>query len=166
MDCTTAHNLVQALDARVHQQREAVRATVYALQQRLINVLDNEPIVLYGPPGCGKTLMVKTLVSEYFVPRYWPVLHLNGSIPLLAQGADMLLRSCVPRRPVCVVVDDIDKAHSDHLSELMETLRQHAQNKYLLCFFVCNQLPPIDDAVVVRFNDVNLRPHGADCMNE
>lgn len=165
-DYASTHHLAPLLTARIPAQQQAISGVVSALQLWLSDQL-TAPILLCGPPGCGKRLMVQAIASQWLVPHFWTVVQLNASCwpSLLAKSTDDLLLACGSRR-VCVVVDAIDKALPEHLAQLTETLRRHAQTKHLLCFFICEQVPASIDGYVVQFSDVDLRQQRVDCMDE
>jgi len=120
-------------------------------------------VVLYGPPGCGKTYAVEKLVE--FLG--WPCYHIDsGSIGStfihetgmrIASVFDKAMKSA----PAVVIIDEMESflsdretgsSHTHHMEEVAEFLRripEAAQNRVLV-FGMTNRIKAIDPAIIRR----------------
>lgn len=67
--------------------------------------LQKRGILLYGPPGCGKTCILQTLIKQ-LVDAGGIVLNMSGFI--MARRALSAIRRIEPERPVMIVYEDME----------------------------------------------------------
>lgn len=141
--------------------------------EHIINIL-NEPerykklgidfpssIILYGPPGCGKTYAVDKLVEFLDLPKY----EINSStiaspyIHDTSKKISAMFEAAANSAPSVVVIDEMESYMSDrnsfgesshHTEEVAEFLRQiqEANKKHVLVIAMTNLLDKIDPAIL------------------
>ena len=143
--------------------------------EHIINIL-NEPerykrlgidfpssIILYGPPGCGKTYAVDRLVEYLGLPKY----EINSATiasPFIHDTAKKIagvFESAINSAPSVVVIDEMESylsnreavtSNTQHYEEVAEFLRQiqEAQKNKVLIIAMTNMYDKIDPAILRR----------------
>lgn len=143
--------------------------------EHIINIL-NEPerysklgidfpssIILYGPPGCGKTFAVDRLVEYLGLPKF----EINSATiasPYIHDTAKKIagvFESAINSAPSVVVIDEMESylsnretpsSNSQHFEEVAEFLRQiqEAQKNKVLIIAMTNMYDKIDPAILRR----------------
>ena len=143
--------------------------------EHIINIL-NEPerykrlgidfpssIILYGPPGCGKTYAVDRLVEYLGLPKF----EINSATiasPYVHDTAKKIagvFESAINSAPSVVVIDEMESylsnretpsSNSQHYEEVAEFLRQiqEAQKNKVLIIAMTNMYSKIDPAILRR----------------
>lgn len=120
-------------------------------------------IILYGPPGCGKTYAVDKLVEFLGLPRY----DVNSStiaspyIHDTARKVADIFQNAINSAPSIVVIDEMESylsnresasSNSQHFEEVAEFLRQiqEAQKNKVLIIAMTNMYEKIDPAIIRR----------------
>ena len=118
-------------------------------------------IILYGPPGCGKTYAVDRLVEYLKLPKY----EINSSsiaspyIHDTSRKISGIFETAIQNAPSVVVIDEMESYLSDRgssgdsthkLEEVAEFLRQiqEANKKHVLVIAMTNMLDKIDPAIL------------------
>lgn len=144
-------------------------------QEHIINIL-NEPeryqklgidfpsaVLLYGPPGCGKTFAVEKLIEYLGLPSF----EINSATiasPYIHDTAKKISRvfeTAISKAPSIVVIDEMESylsdrnaptSNSQHLEEVAEFLRQvqNAQKNHVLIIAMTNMYEKIDPAILRR----------------
>ena len=144
-------------------------------KEHIIDIVKNEekyasmgvnfpsPIILYGPPGCGKTFAVDRLAEFLKWPRY----DINsGSIgsPYIhdtSKKTAEIFEQAIHNAPSLVVIDEMEaflserstvNAGSHHIEEVAEFLRRipEASKNKVLVIAMTNMLEVIDPAILRR----------------
>lgn len=143
--------------------------------EHIINIL-NEPeryqklgidfpssVILYGPPGCGKTYAVDKLVEHLRLPKF----EINSAtiaspyIHDTAKKVAEVFESAINSAPSIVVIDEMESylsnretpsSNSQHYEEVAEFLRQiqYAQKNKVLIIAMTNMYDKIDPAILRR----------------
>lgn len=143
--------------------------------EHIINIL-NEPerykklgidfpssIILYGPPGCGKTYAVDRLVEYLGLPKY----EINSATiasPFIHDTSKKIagvFESAINSAPSIVVIDEMESylsnreavtSNTQHYEEVAEFLRQiqEAQKNKVLIIAMTNMYDKIDPAILRR----------------
>ncbi|MDR3293909.1 MAG: ATP-binding protein [Clostridiales bacterium] len=143
--------------------------------EHIVNIL-NEPerykklgvdfpssVILYGPPGCGKTYAVDRLVEFLDIPKF----EINSAtiaspyIHDTSKKISAVFENAIQNAPSVVVIDEMESylshrdsinANSSHLEEVAEFLRQiqQAQQNKVLIIAMTNMYDKIDPAVLRR----------------
>ncbi len=143
--------------------------------EHIINIL-NEPerysrlgidfpssIILYGPPGCGKTYAVDRLVEYLDLPKF-EINSASIASPYIhdtAKRISGIFESAINSSPSVVVIDEMESylsnredstAGGHHFEEVAEFLRQiqTAQNNKVLIIGMTNMYEKIDPAILRR----------------
>lgn len=143
--------------------------------EHIINIL-NEPerysrlgidfpssVILYGPPGCGKTYAVDRLVDYLGLPKF-EINSASIASPYIhdtAKRISGIFSSAIKAAPSIIVIDEMESYLSDredsgmnghHYEEVAEFLRQiqAAQNNKVLIIAMTNMYSKIDPAVLRR----------------
>ena len=121
-------------------------------------------IVLYGPPGCGKTFAVEQLVE--FLD--WPIFYIDSNsvgspyIHETSKKVSEIFDKAVESSPAAVVIDEMESYLSDrqisqgsglhHVEEVAEFLRRipQATENEILVIGMTNRLEMIDPAILRR----------------
>lgn len=119
------------------------------------------PIILYGPPGCGKTFAVERLV-EYID---WPTFSIDSSsigspyIHETSRKISEVFEKAIDAAPSVIVIDEMESFLSNrqtsaesgvhHVEEVAEFLRRipEALSKNVLIIAMTNMIELIDPAV-------------------
>ena len=118
-------------------------------------------IILYGPPGCGKTYAVDKLVEYLKLPKY----EINSSsiaspyIHDTSRKISGIFETAIKNAPSVVVIDEMESYLSDRgnagdsthkLEEVAEFLRQiqEANKNHVLVIAMTNMLDKIDPAIL------------------
>ena len=118
-------------------------------------------IILYGPPGCGKTYAVDRLVEYLKLPKY----EINSSsiaspyIHDTSRKISSIFETAIKNAPSVVVIDEMESYLSDRgnagdsthkLEEVAEFLRQiqEANKNHVLVIAMTNMLDKIDPAIL------------------
>lgn len=118
-------------------------------------------IILYGPPGCGKTYAVDRLVEYLKLPKY----EINSSsiaspyIHDTSRKISGIFETAIKNAPSVVVIDEMESYLSDRgntgdsthkLEEVAEFLRQiqEANKNHVLVIAMTNMLDKIDPAIL------------------
>lgn len=122
------------------------------------------PIVLHGPPGCGKTFAVERLV-EYLD---WPIYFIESSsigspyIHETSRKVSEIFDKAIDSAPSVIVIDEMESYLSDRQSgsssgqhrveEVAEFLRRipEATKHHVLIIGMTNRLEMIDSAILRR----------------
>ena len=120
------------------------------------------PVVLHGPPGCGKTYAVERLV-EYLG---WPCLQIDASSvasPYIHDTSKKIadvFEQAIEQAPSVIVIDEMDAFLADRQSggeqhrveEVAEFLRRipQAQQHRVLILGMTNRIDIIDPAILRR----------------
>lgn len=143
--------------------------------EHIVNIL-NEPerykklgidfpssIVLYGPPGCGKTYAVDRLVEFLELPKF-EVTSATVASPYIhdtSKKISAVFESAIKSSPSVIVIDEMESylsnrnnmnAGTHHLEEVAEFLRQiqEAQKNKVIVIAMTNMLDKIDPAILRR----------------
>lgn len=141
--------------------------------EHIVNIL-NEPerykklgidfpssIILYGPPGCGKTFAVDKLVEFLKLPKF----EINSSsiaspfIHDTSKKVSAVFENAINSAPSVVVIDEMESYLSDrngagegahHVEEVAEFLRQiqEANKKHVIVIAMTNMINKIDPAIL------------------
>lgn len=141
--------------------------------EHIVNIL-NEPerykklgidfpssIILYGPPGCGKTYAVDKLVEFLQLPKF----EINSSsiaspyIHDTSKKVSAVFENAINSAPSVVVIDEMESYLSDrngagegahHIEEVAEFLRQiqEANKKHVIVIAMTNMINKIDPAIL------------------
>ena len=121
-------------------------------------------IVLYGPPGCGKTFAVERLV-EYLD---WPIFYIDSNsigspyIHETSRKVGEVFDRAIDAAPSMIVIDEMESYLSDrqihestglhHVEEVAEFLRRipEANKRQVLVIGMTNRLEMIDSAILRR----------------
>ena len=120
-------------------------------------------ILLYGPPGCGKTYAVNKLVEYLGLPEF----EINSSTiasPFIHDTAKKISEVFARANhcaPYIVVIDEMESylsdrnsvtSNSQHIEEVAEFLRQiqNAQDNHVLVIAMTNMYDKIDSAILRR----------------
>lgn len=120
-------------------------------------------ILLYGPPGCGKTFAVNKLVDFLDLPKF----EINSSTiasPYIHDTSKKIagiFESAKNSAPSVVIIDEMESylsnrempaSNSQHYEEVAEFLRQiqDAQNNQILIIAMTNMYDKIDPAILRR----------------
>lgn len=120
-------------------------------------------ILLYGPPGCGKTYAVNKLVEYLGLPKF----EINSSTiasPFIhdtAKKISEIFARAIHCAPSIVVIDEMESylsdrnsatSNSQHIEEVAEFLRQiqNAQDNHVLVIAMTNMYDKIDPAILRR----------------
>jgi len=119
-------------------------------------------IVLHGPPGCGKTFAVETLVSYLD----WPCFTIDSSSigsPYIHETGRKIAQTfekAMEQAPSIMIIDEMeafltkrDKAYHEHkIEEIAEFLRRipEATKKNVLIIAMTNRIEMIDPAILRR----------------
>ena len=121
-------------------------------------------IVLHGPPGCGKTFAVDSLVE--FLD--WPIFHIDSNsvgspyIHETSRKVSEVFDKAMDAAPSVIVIDEMESYLSDrqihqstglhHVEEVAEFLRRipEATSKQVLVIGMTNRLEMIDPAILRR----------------
>ena len=121
-------------------------------------------IVLYGPPGCGKTFAVERLV-EYLD---WPIFYIDSNsvgspyIHETSKKVGEVFDRAIDVAPSMIVIDEMESYLSDrqihestglhHVEEVAEFLRRipEANKRQVLVIGMTNRLEMIDSAILRR----------------
>lgn len=120
-------------------------------------------VVLYGPPGCGKTFAVERLVEYLDWPSYEissasigsPYIHETG------KKISAVFDEAISNAPAVIVIDEMesflssrasDSVGGHHVEEVAEFLRRipDAINSKVLIIGMTNQIDMIDPAIIRR----------------
>lgn len=118
-------------------------------------------ILLYGPPGCGKTYAVNKLVEYLGLPKF----EINSStiaspyIHDTAKKISEVFARAIRCAPSIVVIDEMESylsdrnsatSNSQHIEEVAEFLRQiqNAQDNHVLVIAMTNMYDKIDPAIL------------------
>ena len=121
------------------------------------------PILLYGPPGCGKTYAVNQLVKYLGLPEF----EVNSStiaspyIHDTAKKTADIFERAIRCAPSIIVIDEMESylsdrnaptSNSQHIEEVAEFLRQiqNAQDNHVLVIAMTNMYDKIDPAILRR----------------
>jgi len=120
-------------------------------------------VVLYGPPGCGKTYAVEKLVEFLGWPCYSIDSGSIGSTFIHETGMRIaaVFDKAIKSAPAVVVIDEMEAFLADreagssnvhHMEEVAEFLRRipEAQKNRVLVFGMTNRLKAIDPAIIRR----------------
>lgn len=175
-------NVVQTPDVTVPREKSEGKFSLPGrpelekfFNEHIINIL-NEPeryarlgidfpssVILYGPPGCGKTYAVDKLVEHLGLPKY----EINSAtiaspyIHDTAKRISAVFAGAIENAPSVVVIDEMESylsnreaAVSDthHYEEVAEFLRQiqEAQKNRVLIIAMTNMYDKIDPAILRR----------------
>lgn len=122
------------------------------------------PVLLYGPPGCGKTFAVKKL-TEYLG---WPVFEITSGtvgskyIHETSRRISEMFDSAIANAPSVIVIDELEaflsareaahasrEAHLEEVAEFLRRISDVGQHRVLL-FGMTNMLDAIDKALLRR----------------
>lgn len=120
-------------------------------------------VILYGPPGCGKTYAVDKLAEYLGLPRF----DINSSaiaspyIHDTAKKIASVFESAIKNAPSIIVIDEMESylsnretlsSNSQHFEEVAEFLRQiqEAQKNKVLIIAMTNMYDKIDPAILRR----------------
>jgi cell division protease FtsH len=118
-------------------------------------------IILYGPPGCGKTYAVDRLVEFLGLPKF----EINSSsvaspyIHDTSKKVYAVFENAINNAPSVVVIDEMESYLSNrnsvgdssyHIEEVAEFLRQiqEANNNHVLVIAMTNMIDKIDPAIL------------------
>jgi len=120
------------------------------------------PIILYGPPGCGKTFAVEKLVENLDWPAYAIDAGSIGS-PYIHQTSKLIadaFERAAGNAPAVIVVDEIDaflsardgagasgQYHVEEVSEFLRLIPKASERKILL-IGMTNRLESLDPAIL------------------
>src|SRR4051794_8347719 len=127
-----------------HPAREKLAAARRELSSALIEredevdlvltaLISNEHVLLVGPPGCGKSLLLDSVLSwtggtkfSILLTKFSTVEELMGPVSLTALKADKYLRVTTGRLPEAdyAFVDEVWKASSAILNTLLRILNE------------------------------------------
>lgn len=127
--------------------------------------------LLYGPPGCGKTVLMQALSAESGLPLYKLKIakagskYVNESAINVQKAYDYVVQQAQESgKPVLFAMDEMEsmtkqRSGSEHNSEddkLVSTLLQiieNARGKNVIVLGATNYFDQLDDAIKSRFED-------------
>lgn len=145
-------------------------------REELIDIIDREaeyrrmgiefpgPVLLYGPPGCGKTYAIEQL-TKYLG---WPVYNItSGSVGSkyiheTSRKVSEIFDQAIANAPAVIVIDELEAFLSSredarasgeiHMEEVAEFLRRipDATKHRVLLFGMTNMIDAIDKAILRR----------------
>ena len=149
-----------ALTAFFHEH--IIDIVQHAEQYEMMGIGFPSPVVLHGPPGCGKTYAVERLV-EYLG---WPCLQIDASSvasPYIHDTSKKIadvFEQAIEQAPSVLVIDEMDAFLADRQSggeqhrveEVAEFLRRipQAQQHRVLILGMTNRIDIIDPAILRR----------------
>lgn len=143
-------------------------------QDELLHVIDHEaeykrmgidfpgPVLLYGPPGCGKTYAVEKLTSYLG----WPVYNITSGtigskyIHETSRKVSEIFDQAIANAPSVIIIDELEAFLSSreeargsgeiHMEEVAEFLRRipDAAKHRVLLFGMTNMIESIDKAIL------------------
>jgi ATP-dependent 26S proteasome regulatory subunit len=131
---------------------------------RVMGIDFPSPVILHGPPGCGKTYAVESLAD--FLD--WPVFHINsesvGSSYIHETGKKIskVFDDAISAAPSIIIMDEMESFLSDrrtlgniwihHIEEVGEFLKRipEAPKHQVLIFAMTNMIESIDKAIMRR----------------
>ncbi len=175
-------NIVQTPNASAPRKKEEGKFSLPGrpelekfFNEHIINIL-NEPeryarlgisfpssVILYGPPGCGKTYAVDRLVEYLGLPKF----EINSAtiaspyIHDTAKRISSVFAGAIENAPSVVVIDEMESylsnretaaSETHHYEEVAEFLRQiqEAQKNRVLIIAMTNMYDKIDPAILRR----------------
>ncbi|CAI0812653.1 TPA: ATP-binding protein [Yersinia enterocolitica] len=131
-------------------------------QYAMMGIVFPAPVVLHGPPGCGKTYAVERLV-EYLD---WPCFQIDASsvaspyIHDTSKKIAEIFDKAIEQAPAVIVIDEMDAFLADRrggsdqhrVEEVAEFLRRipQVQNHQVLILGMTNRIDIIDPAILRR----------------
>ena len=101
-------------------------------------------ILLYGPPGNGKTTIIKQVVSKY----KYHIFILNDIV--LKNSLIKFLNEISGKQQKIIIIEDIDRHPEYMISSLLNTLDGISKNENMLVIATCNNIANIDTALINR----------------
>lgn len=125
-------------------------------------------ILLYGPPGCGKTTIIERLSTEAGVPLFKMEMGSMGSqyIHKTSENIDAAfnyLEDIAKTKPVIAFIDDGDTvlssrdktdsdSHAEEIGTFLNRIQKASENN-IMVFIATNKYDLIDSAVKSRFEE-------------
>lgn len=137
---------------------------VHAERYQALGIGFPAPIVLYGPPGCGKTFAVERLVEFLGWPDYAINSNSIGSPYIHETGKKIaeIFDKAIENAPSVIIIDEMESFLSDrrqsgasglhHMEEVAEFLRRipEAVKNNVLVIAMTNLIDVIDPAILRR----------------
>ena len=131
---------------------------------RVLGVNFPSPIILHGPPGCGKTFAVEKLIEFLDWPAFEIDTNSVGSpyIHETSRRTSKIFEKAMDDAPAVIVIDEMESFLSDrqnyqssglhHVEEVAVFLRRipEAMSKKVLVIGMTNRLEMIDSAILRR----------------
>ncbi|HOP65101.1 MAG TPA: ATP-binding protein [Spirochaetota bacterium] len=129
----------------------------HAEKFRESGVKSSRGIIIYGPPGNGKTMLAKILCTNLDVPFYL-VKPEDYRDTYLQSRVDDIYKSASRNAPAIVLIEDADiflqkrtfNANSDKLSDFLNIIDGIRENNGIITILTCNNPELLDEAVKNR----------------
>ena len=153
-------NDIGGIDSIVQQVREVIELPMISPEIfEYYHLTPHKGILLYGPPGCGKTLIAKAIANEikaHFITVNGPEI-LNKYLGQSEENLRKIFEEAKSISPSIIYFDEFDSLSTvrdsdDHLSSStvvnqLLTLLDGMDDKHVCCIASTNRIDMIDEAV-------------------
>lgn len=108
--------------------------------QKFLDLGINRSIIFYGPPGSGKSNMVKTIASMLKLRT----IRINN---LAKFSVDVVLEVLRIFNPDAVILEDIDNVAAEDISDILDKIERFNRNQKIT-FATANQMTRLDEALI------------------